>query len=159
MENLFWLLQQSSYTEHARESKMAFQQTCSSIPQFECSLQGSFHYFLAKDLGTDNKWGGGERGVKKIAVKSDWLTSKSPIPLFIWTLPSHSAWMPARETVLLFLDSPHFFAYCLLLYSLWFSSNTLLWRTFHFLLMVAHQSHSVCMHTGQCISVYLYSYL
>lgn len=25
-------------------------------------LQGSFHYFLAKDLGTDKKEGGGERG-------------------------------------------------------------------------------------------------
>lgn len=47
---------------------MAFQQTCSSLPQFERQLQGSFHYFLAKDLGTDNKWGGGEGGVKNCEI-------------------------------------------------------------------------------------------
>lgn len=39
-------------------------------------------------------------------MKSNWLTSKSPILLFIWTLPSHSAWLPATDAVLLFL---HFF--------------------------------------------------
>lgn len=85
--------------------------------------------------------GGRRRGSKK-TVKSDWLTSKSPIPLFIWTLPSHSAWLPARETVLLFLRS--FFPISLhalfLPHSLWFLSSMLCfcvsWSTFLFPLMV-----------------------
>ncbi len=69
--------------------------------------------------------GGRRRGSEK-TVKSDWLTSKAPILLFIWTLPSHSAWLPARQTVLLFL---YFFSTSLhtlfFLYSLWFLSNSL----------------------------------
>lgn len=102
---LYWLCHSKTiHTVHVRQQ----QSTCpfnkpSTTPLLERELQGSFHYFLAKDLGTDNKRGE-ERGEE--TVKSDWLNSKSPILLFIWTLPSHSVWLPARETVLLFL---HFF--------------------------------------------------
>lgn len=55
--------------------------------------------------------------------KSDWLISKASFLLFIWTLPSHFAWLSARKAVLLFLhSSPHFSPYSV--YSLWFVSYT-----------------------------------
>lgn len=125
--------------------KAAFQHTRSSTLPWQRLLQGSFHYFLAKDLGTDNKPGGRRNGSK---------TKNCEICLADFQVSDSSFYLNHALTLCLAACQRDCFNIPTL-HSLWFSPSLLLdllsAAHFHSLQHASHNKLYSISHSSLCL--------